>query len=92
MWFKGYHLSSMSWSYLDIYSIDYFLIDFKDELTRSNVERNLELLENYRDEDKGDAVTLIFGNCKLDIQGIDEAVATIRGLEYALENCILKNK
>jgi len=79
------HLSSMKWSYPDIYSIDYFLEDFKSELTASNVEDNLEFLGDYRDELREDAVTLTFGNCELKVQGIDEVGATIRGLEYVLE-------
>lgn len=29
MFVEGYHLSSLKWSYPDIYSIDYFLEDFK---------------------------------------------------------------
>lgn len=83
---EGYHLSSMEWSYPNIISIDYFLEDFKSDLTRSNVEDNLKFLEDYREELREDAVTLDFGNCKLEIQGIDEADKTIRGLEYVLQN------
>ncbi|EDT48292.1 hypothetical protein [Streptococcus infantarius] len=85
MFVEGYHLSSMKWSYPDIYSIDYFLEDFKSELTASNVGNNLKLLGDYRDDLREDVVTLTFGNCELKVQGMDEVVATIRGLEYVLE-------
>lgn len=81
---KGHHLSSMEWSYPNIMSIDYFLEDFKNELTCNNVNHNLEFLKDYRDKLKQDAVILTFGKCKLVIQGIDEAVGTIRGLENEL--------
>lgn len=83
---KGYHLSSMHWSYPEIISIDYFLEDFKSELTKNNVEDALEFLEEYREQLREDAVTLVFGNCTLEIQGIDEADNTIRGLIFILEN------
>lgn len=86
MFVEGYHLSSKEWSYPNITSIDYFLKDFKSELTRSNVKDNLKFLKDYRNELREDAVTLDFGNCKLEIQGNDEAVATIRGLECVLHD------
>ncbi|PAQ15110.1 hypothetical protein CD798_07580 [Bacillaceae bacterium SAOS 7] len=82
----GYHLSSMHWSYPDIISIDYFLEDFKNELTKNNVEDAIEFLEEYRRNLREDAVTLFFGKSSLEIQGIDEADITIRGLIFALEN------
>ncbi|MCR6098305.1 hypothetical protein HXA31_17110 [Salipaludibacillus agaradhaerens] len=81
---KNHSLSRAEWSYPDIYSIDYFLEDFKHELTYDNVNDNLELLKDYRNKLKSDTITLTFGNCKLEVQGIDEATATIRGLEYVL--------
>ncbi|EAE0271721.1 hypothetical protein H0J01_001024 [Listeria monocytogenes] len=81
---KKHFLSRAEWSYPDILSIDFFLEDFKHELTYDNVNDNLEFLKDYRNKSKSDTVTLTFGNCKLEVQGIDEATATIRGLEYAL--------
>ncbi|MCG7335394.1 hypothetical protein MHZ95_08895 [Sporosarcina sp. ACRSM] len=81
---KGHHLSSLEWSYPNIMSIDYFLEDFKSELTCNNVNHNLVLLKDYRNKLRQDVVILTFGNCKLEIQGIDEAVGTIRGLENVL--------
>ncbi|RIJ63339.1 hypothetical protein CW357_07090 [Rummeliibacillus sp. TYF005] len=85
MFVEGYHLSFMKWSYPDIYSFDCFLKDFKSELNISNIEDNLEFLGDYRDKLREHAVTLNFGNCKLKVQGIDEAVAQFEGLEYVLE-------
>lgn len=83
---KKHHLSSMEWSYPNIISIDYFFEDFKNELTKNNVEDTLEFLEDYREKLREDAVTLVFGNCTLEIKGIDEADKTIRGLIFVLEN------
>ncbi|MGJ5638414.1 hypothetical protein ACSBQ0_17280 [Bacillus altitudinis] len=83
---KGYHLSSMHWSYPNIISIDNFLEDFKNELTKNSVEDTLEFLEDYREKLREDTVTLVFGKCRLEIQGIDEADNTIRGLIFVLEN------
>lgn len=82
---KNYHLSTMEWSYNDITSIDYFLADFKNELTKDNVTDNLKLLADYRDRLTQEELILVFGNCKLKVKGIDEVVATIRGLEYVYE-------
>ncbi|WP_130807933.1 hypothetical protein [Senegalia massiliensis] len=81
MWFKGYHKSKLSWSYPEIESIDYFLEDFKEELTEINLEDNILLLETYRDELKTKPVILTLGICELEIQGLDEAVTVLRGLK-----------
>lgn len=87
---KSYHLSPKEWSYPDIYSIDYFLEDIKNELTKRNIAENLELLKKQRDGMKTNAVKLKFGSYTLEIQGIDEAVVTIRGLEFVLEELLNK--
>lgn len=92
MMIKSYHLTSKEWSYPDIYSIDYFLEDIKDELTESNISENLKILKAQRDSMKieFDEVKLKFGDYTLGIQGIDEAVSTIRGLEFAFEELLHK--
>jgi len=83
---KGYHLSSKHWSYPNILSIDYFLEDFKNGLTKSNVKKTIGFLEEYRRNLGSEVVTLDLGKCSLEIQVIDEADKTIRGLKFALEN------
>lgn len=83
---EGYHLSQRHWSYPNILNIAYFLEDFKSELSKNSVEDTLEFLEEYREQLREDAVTLLFGKCTLEIQGIDEADKTIRGLIFVLEN------
>lgn len=84
----GYYLSSKKWSFPEVV-IDYFLEDIEDELTLNNVQSNIAILENYRKNSNGEAIDIVLGNYTLDIQGSDEASATIRGLEYVeyfLEN------
>ncbi|MCG1010380.1 hypothetical protein J4760_10155 [Salinicoccus sp. ID82-1] len=78
---KGYYSSSKNWSFPEVV-IDYFLEDIEDELTLSNVQSNIAILENYRKSSNEDAIDIVLGNYTLDVQGSDEACATIRGLEY----------
>lgn len=81
MMFRDYQLSSKDWSYKRILNIDYFLQTFKNELTPRNIEENLNTLYKYRVDIRSDSYVLHFGNCSLEFEGIDQAVAIINGLE-----------
>lgn len=81
---KGYYLHTKNWSYPDIL-IDYFLSDIEEELTRDIIERNLKCLKIYRLKLENDPLNLSLGDYTLEIQGVDEATATIRGLDFVLD-------
>lgn len=72
-------------SYSKIDSIDYYLEEINEELTKCSVLKNIKILQKYRNEFMVKPTNLIFSKYKLQFQGVDEAVAIIRGLEFVLE-------
>lgn len=88
---KGYYLTSKNWSYTNVL-IDYFLEDIEDELTLKVIQKNIKVLENYRNGSSDYLLTLTFGNYTLKIKGSDEATSTIRGLEYISYKINLQKK
>ncbi|MCJ0933161.1 hypothetical protein MST22_18570 [Virgibacillus halodenitrificans] len=66
-------------------NLDSFLEDLKNELICNSFSTQLELLKNYRQEQRTDTITLDFDNYTLELPGTNEVVEAMRCLEHAIE-------
>lgn len=90
MRYSVYHPSSMDWLNVKASKITDFLSDYKYALSKELVQSSISRLKGYRDNSSKNPVIVTLGECRIEFKGINEAIETIRGLEYALENLSLK--
>lgn len=85
MSYENYHKGQKYWKYIDIVSISHFLIELKDEYSMKCIFNNSKIIEHYRNNLFSTPLTLVFGDYKLEIQGVDEATTTLDELNYYLK-------
>ncbi|EEV60292.1 MULTISPECIES: hypothetical protein [Enterococcus] len=90
MRYSVYHPSSMDWLDVKTSSITDFLSEYKVSLHKELVQSSISRLKSYTDNSSKNPVILTLGQCRIEFKGIHEAIETIRGLQYALENLSLK--